>query len=193
MAVPGTSIRSNFCLFSDGDRLLRDRLVCSGSHLSVAPRTDRPSDASPRRPSLPAQHRVRSTAVRLSTRSTASLRCSRVRRAISRTSARFRRRRPGSFIVASTTWRGQIKPGTTLSYGEVAARVGEPDAARAVGQALGSNPIPIIVPCHRVLAARRRNGRLLRAGRHGDEAAPAGHRRRAIVVVSGFSRTSASA
>ena len=47
----------------------------------------------------------------------------------------------------------QIKPGTTLSYGEVAARVGEPDSARAVGQALGRNPIPIIVPCHRVLAA----------------------------------------
>ncbi len=46
-----------------------------------------------------------------------------------------------------------IKPGTTLSYGEIAARVGEPDAARAVGQALGRNPIPIIVPCHRVLAA----------------------------------------
>ena len=46
-----------------------------------------------------------------------------------------------------------IKPGTTLSYGEIAARLGEPDAARAVGQALGRNPIPIIVPCHRVLAA----------------------------------------
>ena len=46
-----------------------------------------------------------------------------------------------------------IRPGTTLSYGEMAARVGDPDAARAVGQALGRNPIPIIVPCHRVLAA----------------------------------------
>jgi len=46
-----------------------------------------------------------------------------------------------------------IKPGTTLSYGEIAARLGEPDSARAVGQALGRNPIPIIVPCHRVLAA----------------------------------------
>jgi methylated-DNA-[protein]-cysteine S-methyltransferase len=51
-----------------------------------------------------------------------------------------------------------IKPGTTLSYGEVAERVGEPDAARAVGQALGRNPIPIIVPCHRVLAARGGTG-----------------------------------
>jgi len=46
-----------------------------------------------------------------------------------------------------------IAPGTTLTYGEVAARIGEPGAARAVGQALGRNPYAIIVPCHRVLAA----------------------------------------
>ena len=46
-----------------------------------------------------------------------------------------------------------IPPGLTLSYGEVAARLGEPGAARAVGQALGQNPFPLIVPCHRVLAA----------------------------------------
>jgi O-6-methylguanine DNA methyltransferase len=46
-----------------------------------------------------------------------------------------------------------IPPGMTLSYGEIAARVGTPGAARAVGQALGRNPFPIIVPCHRVLAA----------------------------------------
>jgi O-6-methylguanine DNA methyltransferase len=45
-----------------------------------------------------------------------------------------------------------IPPGMTLSYGEIAARVGTPGAARAVGQALGRNPFPIIVPCHRVLA-----------------------------------------
>jgi methylated-DNA-[protein]-cysteine S-methyltransferase len=46
-----------------------------------------------------------------------------------------------------------IAPGTTLTYGEVARRIGEPGAARAVGQALGRNPFAIIVPCHRVLAA----------------------------------------
>ena len=46
-----------------------------------------------------------------------------------------------------------IAPGTTLTYGEVAVRVGDPGAARAVGQALGANPFAIIVPCHRVLAA----------------------------------------
>jgi len=47
-----------------------------------------------------------------------------------------------------------IGPGATLSYGEIAARVGEPGSAWAVGQALGRNPFPIVVPCHRVLAAR---------------------------------------
>lgn len=46
-----------------------------------------------------------------------------------------------------------IPPGVTLTYGEVAARLGEPGAAQAVGQALGANPFPPIVPCHRVLAA----------------------------------------
>lgn len=47
----------------------------------------------------------------------------------------------------------EIPPGTTSSYGEVAAKAGSPGAARAVGQALGKNPFAIIVPCHRVLAA----------------------------------------
>ncbi|MFF0493825.1 methylated-DNA--[protein]-cysteine S-methyltransferase [Nocardia sp. NPDC003482] len=46
-----------------------------------------------------------------------------------------------------------IDPGRTLSYGQVAARIGHPHAAQAVGQTLGRNPIPLIVPCHRVLAA----------------------------------------
>lgn len=51
-----------------------------------------------------------------------------------------------------------IPPGRTLAYGELAARLGAPGAARAVGQALGRNPFPIIVPCHRVLAAGRKIG-----------------------------------
>ncbi len=51
-----------------------------------------------------------------------------------------------------------IPPGETLTYGEVAARIGEPGAARAVGVALGANPFPIIVPCHRVLAANGKTG-----------------------------------
>ena len=46
-----------------------------------------------------------------------------------------------------------IPPGATLSYGDIAARLGAPGEARAVGQALGHNPFPLVVPCHRVLAA----------------------------------------
>jgi methylated-DNA-[protein]-cysteine S-methyltransferase len=51
-----------------------------------------------------------------------------------------------------------IPPGKTLTYGEIAASLGDPGAARAVGQALGQNPIAIIVPCHRVLAAGGKTG-----------------------------------
>ena len=51
-----------------------------------------------------------------------------------------------------------IAPGATLSYGEIAARLGERGLARDVGQALGRNPFPIIVPCHRVLAAGGKAG-----------------------------------
>jgi methylated-DNA-[protein]-cysteine S-methyltransferase len=47
----------------------------------------------------------------------------------------------------------RIAPGRTLTYGEVAARAGVPGGARAVGQAMGKNPFPIVVPCHRVVAA----------------------------------------
>jgi methylated-DNA-[protein]-cysteine S-methyltransferase len=47
----------------------------------------------------------------------------------------------------------RIPYGETISYGELARRVGRPTAPRAVGQANGRNPIPIIVPCHRVLAS----------------------------------------
>ena len=43
-----------------------------------------------------------------------------------------------------------IPPGQTLTYGEVARRLGDPMAARAVGEAMGRNPFPIIMPCHRV-------------------------------------------
>ena len=46
-----------------------------------------------------------------------------------------------------------IPPAATVTYGEIAARLGTPDAARAVGQALGRNPFALVVPCHRVLAA----------------------------------------
>lgn len=51
----------------------------------------------------------------------------------------------------------QIGHGQVVSYGQVARDMGKPDMARAVGQAVGANPIPIVVPCHRVVAS---DGRL---------------------------------
>ena len=51
-----------------------------------------------------------------------------------------------------------IPRGQTSSYGELAARVGRPGAARAVGQAMAHNPWPIVVPCHRVVASDGRLG-----------------------------------
>jgi methylated-DNA-[protein]-cysteine S-methyltransferase len=51
-----------------------------------------------------------------------------------------------------------IAPGTSRTYGQVAELIGEPGGARAVGQALGANPFPLVVPCHRVLGA---GGRLV--------------------------------
>jgi methylated-DNA-[protein]-cysteine S-methyltransferase len=51
-----------------------------------------------------------------------------------------------------------VPPGATLTYGEIAGRLGDKLLARDVGQALGQNPIPLIVPCHRVLAAGGKTG-----------------------------------
>lgn len=52
----------------------------------------------------------------------------------------------------------KIPAGKTLSYGELAKRVGSPAAARAVGQAMGKNPIPLLIPCHRVLTSTGKGG-----------------------------------
>lgn len=57
------------------------------------------------------------------------------------------------FDVART-----IPVGRTSTYGELATRLGDPGSARAVGEALGRNPFPIVVPCHRVLAASGKLG-----------------------------------
>jgi methylated-DNA-[protein]-cysteine S-methyltransferase len=58
-----------------------------------------------------------------------------------------------------SVWRRlqDIPYGETISYGELAKRVGNPKASRAVGAANGQNPIPIVIPCHRVIGA---NGKL---------------------------------
>ena len=47
----------------------------------------------------------------------------------------------------------RIPYGATMSYGEIARRLGDPSASRAVGAANGRNPLPIVVPCHRVIGA----------------------------------------
>jgi methylated-DNA-[protein]-cysteine S-methyltransferase len=47
----------------------------------------------------------------------------------------------------------QIPRGQIVTYGEIARRIGNPKSMRAVGQALGRNPIPIVIPCHRVIAS----------------------------------------
>jgi len=57
------------------------------------------------------------------------------------------------YAVARTLPRG-----VTRTYGEIAREIGVPGAAQAVGQAMGSNPWPLVVPCHRVVAAGGRNG-----------------------------------
>jgi len=51
-----------------------------------------------------------------------------------------------------------VPAGQTVTYGELAARCGSPGGARAVGQAMARNPVALIIPCHRVLAAGGRLG-----------------------------------
>jgi methylated-DNA-[protein]-cysteine S-methyltransferase len=62
---------------------------------------------------------------------------------------------PEGTAFQRATWRvlAEIPYGETISYGELARRVGRPAAARAVGAANGANPLPIVVPCHRVIGA----------------------------------------
>lgn len=64
----------------------------------------------------------------------------------------------GSFMQRVCKAARNIPPGRTATYAELAVAVGQPNATRAVGRALGKNPIPLIIPCHRVLAARGKPG-----------------------------------
>jgi len=68
----------------------------------------------------------------------------------------------------------EIPPGKTMTYGELARRAGRPDAARAVGRIMGSNPIPLIIPCHRVVAA---------GGKPGGFSAPGGRMSKAELLA----------
>ena len=66
---------------------------------------------------------------------------------------------PGGTPFQMEVWHRlrDIPYGQTISYGELARRIGNPKASRAVGLANGSNPIPIVIPCHRVIGS---NGKL---------------------------------
>jgi methylated-DNA-[protein]-cysteine S-methyltransferase len=64
----------------------------------------------------------------------------------------------GDFQRAIYAAARRLSWGETTTYGALAREVGSPDAARAVGQAMGRNPVPIIVPCHRVLASGQKIG-----------------------------------
>ncbi len=67
---------------------------------------------------------------------------------------------PAGTEFQNRVWREmqKIPPGQTRSYGEIARAIGRPKAVRAVGGACGANPIPVLVPCHRVLAANKKIG-----------------------------------
>ncbi len=62
------------------------------------------------------------------------------------------------FVRRVLTATMQVPAGNLVSYGDIARRIGQPKGSRAVGQALGRNPIPIVIPCHRVIAAGGRIG-----------------------------------
>ena len=67
---------------------------------------------------------------------------------------------PCGSVFQRKVWRElcRIPYGQVAAYGEIAARIGLPKAARAVGQANHRNPIPVIIPCHRVVAAGNKPG-----------------------------------
>ncbi len=64
----------------------------------------------------------------------------------------------GHFVRRVCEAAREIPVGQTVTYADLAKSLGQPTAARAVGQALGRNPIPLIIPCHRVLAAGGKPG-----------------------------------
>lgn len=80
------------------------------------------------------------------------------------TEARLDERGLPAFDRAAYAIARATPPGETITYGEIATRIGDAGAARAVGRAMGANPFPIIVPCHRVLGADGKMGGFSAAG-----------------------------
>lgn len=64
----------------------------------------------------------------------------------------------GDFVRRVRRYLRRVARGRTCSYGELAAAAGSPRAARAAGSACATNPLPLFIPCHRVLAAGGRLG-----------------------------------
>jgi methylated-DNA-[protein]-cysteine S-methyltransferase len=90
-------------------------------------------------------------------------------RAVDLTSLPLDLRAVSPFYQAVYAEARRVVVGQTCTYGQLAARLGKPGAARAVGQALGRNPIALIVPCHRVLAAGGELGGFTAAGGTGTK------------------------
>jgi methylated-DNA-[protein]-cysteine S-methyltransferase len=64
----------------------------------------------------------------------------------------------GPFVRKVCELTREIPVGETVTYSDIASKLGRPSLARAVGRALGRNPIPLIIPCHRVMAAHGKPG-----------------------------------
>ena len=142
--------------FRDEHRRLRRGLGRQGTSGPAATRGRRRQDTCPCvAPLAPARRRCRRRPA-CSARSTVSPPCCAARRATSAIPLDmadvpdFNRR---VYEVART-----VPPGATITYGEIAARLGDPQDARAVGEAMGRNPFAIVVPCHRVVAANGKMG-----------------------------------
>lgn len=72
----------------------------------------------------------------------------------------------GASPVFRAAWRAlrKVRRGRVVTYGDLAVRAGYPAARRAIGQAVSRNPFPLLVPCHRVVSAASREGRLVAPG-----------------------------